>query len=323
MRYHEFRAMSTDILLAAEGEPDELEVAFQQTRAFIEASERRFTRFAESSELSEINRSSGAWFETSSEMYELLSLAMRFHQRSLGLFDPSILDALENAGYDRSIEEVMACSNQGQDGRTKRKDAQAAALVKQREKPNAAHFADIRLDPALRRVWLPEGMRIDLGGIAKGWIAEKAAQRISAWSPACAVDAGGDVFFHGLPAGETAWRITLEDPLAAGRGLAVLKVGSGAVATSVVTRRRWQQDDRVQHHLIDPRTQQPAESDWLSVTVVAPHTAEAEVLAKCLLIGGPQEAERFTVAAPGIEFIAVDKNKQLWGSKHSRELLDV
>ncbi len=166
-------------------------------------------------------------------------------------------------------------------------------------------------------------MRIDLGGIAKGWIAEQAARRLSAWSPACAVDAGGDVYFHGLPAGETSWRITLEDPLDAGRGLAVLKVGPGAVATSATTKRRWKQDSKARHHLIDPRTQQPAEGDWISVTVIAPHTPEAEVLAKCLLIGGPQEAERLAATMLGVEFIAIDKNKQLWGSKHSRELLDV
>ncbi len=108
MRYHEFRAMSTDILLAAEGEPDELNTAFEQTQAYVEASERRFTRFSETSELADLNRSAGTWFDTSPEMYEVLSLAMRFHHRFQALFDPAILNALEMAGYDRSIEEVRA-----------------------------------------------------------------------------------------------------------------------------------------------------------------------------------------------------------------------
>jgi thiamine biosynthesis lipoprotein len=313
MHYHEFRAMSTDILLAAEGEPEELDVAFQQTQAFVEDSERRFTRFSETSELSALNRSAGAWFETSKDMFELLLLAKRFHERTHGLFDPGILNALERAGYDRTIEEVLEHG----------KHTQIAPVAVQRERVTTVYFTDVRLDPALLRVFLPAGLRIDLGGIAKGWIAEQAARRLAAWAQACAVDAGGDVFFIGLPAGETAWRITLEDPQTPGRGLAVLKVGPGAVATSVVTKRRWQHNNKIQHHLIDPRTQQPAESDWLSVTVIAPHTVDAEVLAKCLLICGPQEAEQLTVSAPGVEFIAVDKNTQLWGSKHSRELLDV
>jgi thiamine biosynthesis lipoprotein len=168
-------------------------------------------------------------------------------------------------------------------------------------------------------------MRIDLGGIAKSWIAEQAALRLSAWTDACAVDAGGDIFFIGLPQGEKAWQVSLEDPLPSGeeRDLATLKVQPGAVATSTVTKRRWKQGNQERHHLIDPRTQQPAETDWLSVTVVADHAAKAEVYAKSLLIGGPQAVERIMRLAGDIEFIAVDHEKKLWGSKHSPEILYV
>jgi len=139
------------------------------------------------------------------------------------------------------------------------------------------------------------------------------------------VDAGGDIFFIGLPPGEKAWQVTLEDPLPSGEAhdLAVLKVPPGAVATSTVTKRRWKQANQERHHLIDPRTQQPAETEWLSVTVVTNHAAQAEVYAKSLLIGGPQEVERLTRLAGDIQFIAVDHQKKLWGSKHSPELLDV
>ncbi len=85
--------------------------------------------------------------------------------------------------------------------------------------------------------------------------------------------------------------VSIEDPLDDKSELAVLKVPPGAVATSTVTKRRWKQGNKEQHHLIDPRTQQPAETDWLSVTVVADHAAKAEVYAKSLLIGGPQEVD--------------------------------
>ncbi len=354
MRYHEFRAMSTDILLAAEGTADEVEPGFQQIRAYIEECERRFTRFSESSELSALNRSAGSWFEASAEMFEMITLALRFHEKTRGLFDPSVLNALERAGYDRTIDEVKAREAAGerrgagapgdakvaaveastpldpagrrverQSAFASRAVAQEAATLTLPAREHFNRFADLRLDYALRRICLPAGMRIDLGGIAKGWIAEQAARRLSVWSRACAVDAGGDAFFRGLPAGETAWRVTLEDPSNTAQGLAILKIGPGAVATSAITKRRWQQDGKTQHHLIVPRTQQPAETDWLSVTVVAPHTTEAEIFAKCLLIGGLEEAERITRTSPGVEFIAVDKNLKLWGSRNSREILDV
>jgi FAD:protein FMN transferase len=308
MRYHEFRAMSTTILLAAEGIGEAVDTGFAQAKAYIEASEKRFTRFSELSELAELNRSAGEWFEASQDMFELVSLALYLHRQTRGLFDPAVLDALEHAGYDRTIDEIRRFGAA----------PTAVAIL-----PRQHRFSDIRLDADLGRIRLPEGMRIDLGGIAKGWIAEQAANLLSTYADACAVNAGGDAFMIGLPAGEDAWSVSLEDPTQPDQDVALMKLPPGAVATSAVTKRRWQQNGKKQHHLIDPRSQRPAETDWLSVTAIAPHAAEAEVYAKSLLIGGSREVEWISGTAKEIEFIAVDQNKQLWGSAHSREVLNV
>ena len=101
MRYFEFRAMNTVILLAAEGPEEQVQNGFLQAQAFIQAGERRFTRFSEDSELSELNRSAGTWFSASPELYEVVSKAARLHRQTGGLFDPAILDALEQAGVDQ------------------------------------------------------------------------------------------------------------------------------------------------------------------------------------------------------------------------------
>lgn len=310
MRYHEFRAMNTDILLAAEGPVEKVEAGFEQVRAYIDACEQRFTRFSENSELSALNRAAGSWFKASPDMFDVVLEALRLHRQTYGLFDPSILDALEQAGYDRSMDAIRA-------------GGAGPVLLTMQMRQRQIRFADVRLDSDEQRIWLPENLRIDLGGIAKGWIAEQAALRLGEWASACAVDAGGDAFMVGLPGGETHWRITLEDPCDVGRGLAVLKLRPGAVATSTITRRRWQQAGKTRHHLIDPRTGEPADTDFLSVTTVAPHASEAEAYAKSLLIAGSFEANRISAANERIQFIAVDANKKMWGSRHSRELLDV
>jgi FAD:protein FMN transferase len=307
----EFRAMNTSILLVADGPVETVETGFNQARKFIEDSEKRMTRFSSQSELSQLNRSAGVWFDASDDLFEVITLAMQFHQQTAGLFDPSILAALEQAGYDRSIDDLRNAITPTQNLST--------LVITQ---PKYSRFSEVRLDEQRHRIALPVGMRIDLGGIAKSWIAEKAAHLLVDYSDSCAVDAGGDIFFIGLPPGEKAWKVTLENPLDPTRGLAVLKVPPGAVATSAVTKRRWMQGGRENHHLIDPRTQQPAETDWLSVTVVAPHATEAEVLAKSLLIGGLAEVNRSVNLGYDIQFIAVDRNKQLFGSKNSREIID-
>ncbi len=308
MKYYEFRAMNTDILLGAEGIQDKVEAGFHKTQDFIEAAERRFTRFSEDSELSALNRSAGSWFEASPEMYDVITQALRLHIFTRGLFDPSVLDALERVGYDRTLDEIRL---------------HGAVMTALPGRPRTHRFSDLRLDPDGQRICLPEDLRIDLGGIAKGWIAEQAAHVLAEYSRACAVDAGGDAFFIGRPEKSEFWRVTLEDPCDARCGLAVLKLGPGAVATSAVTRRRWQQGGQERHHLIDPRTQEPAETDLHSVTVIAAHAVEAEVYAKSLLIGGSGEVRRIGGSFEQAEFIVVDQNNHLWGSKHSREILDV
>ncbi len=318
MRYHEFRAMSTDILLAAEGPADEMDPVFLQVEAFVAASERRFTRFSADSELSALNRSAGTWFDASAEMYEVLSLAFRFHQKTLGLFDPSILDALERAGYDRTIDEVRSLNgsipHSGLASSTIKPgpsiQAGRGAGVQARGKPG--NFSDIRLDPALRRIWLPPEMRIDLGGIAKGWIAEQAARRMQKYVSACGVNAGGDMFLIGLPQGAEWWEVGLEDPRVPSQDLLTLQVEAGAVATSSIMKRVWQQGQQTRHHLIDPRTGEPAETTWLSVTVISASTALAEVFAKALLIAGPDGARRLAEDNPGLSYLAVDTHGQVW-----------
>ncbi len=308
MDYQQFRAMNSDIILAAEGAPDDLTLGFKLARDFINVSEARFTRFVETSELSRLNRAAGAWFQASPELFEVVQLACDLAAETEGQFDPTMLAALEAAGYDKSMDEIRA------EGVT----AQPRSIPATR-----SAFRAIQLDEPTQSIHLPLNARLDLGGIAKGWIAEQAALLLSEYANACAVSAGGDMFIVGLPAAEASWPIGLEDPRDPSRDVTTLHVGPGAVATSSIAKRRWQQGRRTQHHIIDPRTGLPTETDWLSVSVIAPHAALAEVYAKALLIGGSREADRSAARRPEITYIAIDFNGQLWGSAHAGEVMDV
>ena len=82
------------------------------------------------------------------------------------------------------------------------------------------------------------------------------------------------------------------------------------------------QGETPRHHLIDPRTGEPAVTDWLSVTVIAPHADLAEVFAKALLIAGSQEANAVTQNVPEISYLAVDLEGRIWGSLESLEYIN-
>jgi thiamine biosynthesis lipoprotein len=181
-------------------------------------------------------------------------------------------------------------------------------------------FSEVELDERRSLILLPSGMSIDLGGIAKGWIAEQAALMLSDFSSACAVNAGGDMFLIGLPDGEGKWSVELENPLKPDQTLTTLRVNPGGVATSSVTKRAWKQGGIPRHHLIDPRTGEPAITGWLSMTVMAAHACEAEVFAKALFIGGPEECEDIARAS-GIQlsYLAVDRDLKIWGTQKNLE----
>jgi FAD:protein FMN transferase len=306
MEYDEFSAMNTTIQVAAEGARGRLEPAFQQVRQFVAESEARFSRFLEDSELCRLNRSAETWFQASAGLYELIQEALELHTQTAGLFDPSILKVLKQAGYDRSMVVLRELGP---------KPVSAVSQF------TASRFKQVRLDPAGLGIYLPAEVQIDLGGIAKGWIAEKALQLLAEYSPACAVSAGGDMIFHGAPSGEPAWQVSLEDPRDEQKVLAILQIPSGALATSSVTRRRWLQGDQVRHHIIDPRTGLPAEVEWLSVSVGARKATTAEAFAKAILIGGSHVGAQVATQIPGLWFIAVHPDGSLSGTQKSKEMV--
>jgi thiamine biosynthesis lipoprotein len=139
-------------------------------------------------------------------------------------------------------------------------------------------------------VTLPEGAGLDFGGIAKGMAVDAALGQLRSLGLAPAlVNAGGDLAVAGQPPGQPDWSIAVP-----GRDRHwTIPLREGAVATSTITRRTWRQGDVVRHHLIDPTSGEPAQSDLLSVTAVAPTCCQAEVAAKVALILGAEQGTQF------------------------------
>ncbi len=294
--------MNTDVLVAAQRLL--AKKGMQAAREYIEAGERRFSRFQQESELSQLNRSAGQWFNASAETMDVLQKARRFFDLTNGLFDPSVLPDLIRAGYDRSMDEIR--------GRDNIVSSAASARMPR------ADFREIELDLNSSRVRLPKNMQLDFGGIAKGWIVDQAVTLLSRYSDACGVNAGGDMRFIGHSPIGLGWPVELEDPRDPTQRIARFTVNHGAVATSSVAKRTWKQGEAIRHHLIDPRTGEPARSDWSCATVIADDTVTAEVYAKALLIGGPAEVEKLT-AYNKIVYLVVDRDGNLQGSPNSQE----
>ena len=300
-----FRAMNSNIVLAAEGELSQVKSGLVAVQNFIEASEKRFTRFSEQSELSALNRAAGSWFQASPDLFEVVKEALFYFHRTNGLFDPSILPSLKNAGYIHSMDEIRRTGSAPQPAR--------------HLQVSISTFASIELNETNSSIRLPADLQIDLGGIAKGWIAERAARLLSQYTTSCAVNAGGDMFLIGYPHGQDSWEVGLEDPRDPQVDITLLLLQEGAVATSSVVKRAWKQGNISRHHLINPRTGEPAITSWLSVTVLAPHAAAAETFAKAFLIADEEETQSLGEQNPDLTVLAVDKYGNLTSLVKPRE----
>lgn len=276
-----FRAMGTEVRLFLDA-PDAMEALVTAERD-VAALERRFSRFIAGSELSRVNAADGSWVRISPDMAEVLDAAAAMHRATGGLFDPLVLAALERAGYDRTFAEVG--------------DAGPRAAAR-RERPTFA--AVERHGDAVR---LPRGARMDLGGIVKGWAADRIADDLALVGPAL-VDLGGDIAVRGTPYGDDAWSIGVEDP-DGGPHLAELRVQFGAVATSSTRKRRWTRDGEAMHHLIDPRSGEPGESDLVAVVALHPSALVADVWAKCVLLERPERRDALVASCDGLDAILI------------------
>jgi thiamine biosynthesis lipoprotein len=292
-----FRCMTSEIELFLDASATRrANEALQSAEQFFQEVEARFSRFRDDSELVQLNRTPGEAVPVSPDLAELVGLALAAARASDGVFDPTVIDALEAAGYDRSIELI-------------RKDG---THPPQRVVAQPGRWEQIVVDTESGTIRLPAGVRLDLGGIGKGWAADRAGAMLQPLG-AGMVNAGGDIRAWGDQPGAQpgeGWLVALDHPQRPGTDVAWVRVHDGAVATSSTTTRRWSGG----HHLINPRTARPADTDLLSVTVLAPTVVQAEVAAKVALILGRKAGLDWLMMQPNVEAVAIDEAAELFGT---------
>jgi len=263
MTLHElaFPSMGTRVRLLA-SDPSPLPTA----RAEVERLAARLTRFDAGSELGALNADPRPVVPASADLRAAVRAALRGAELTGGLADPTLLAPLERAGYGSSLLGVP---------RTPLRDALASAPARRAARPHpAGAWRAVEVDDAAGTIARPPAVRLDLGGSAKGFVADRAAALLGA---PCAVDCGGDMRVRG------AHEVRVAHPFG-GEPAAVIALSDGAVATSGVDARLW---DHAHHHLLDPATGAPAWTGVVSATALAPTAAEAEALAKAALLSGP------------------------------------
>jgi thiamine biosynthesis lipoprotein len=249
------------------------ELAAAAAEAVLWSCQRELTRFEPGSELSRLNADPAPAHLTSRLVAGAVAAALTAAERSGGLVDPTLLGAIEEAGYSESRADARPAS------------LFAAIRVAPPRRPAAPSpgTAWRAISVAGREVRRPRGVRLDLGGSAKGFAADRAAGTL-AGQRSFAVDAGGDIVFGGT-AGEPRL-VRVAHPLDAARAIE-FELVAGAVATSGLGTRIWRTDTGFAHHLLDPSSGRPAWTGVVQATALAASGVEAETLAKTALLSGP------------------------------------
>jgi FAD:protein FMN transferase len=229
--------------------------ALARGEAWIHAMHKQLTRFDEASELSKLNAAAGRWTKVSDELGALLRESLRAYEVSGGLVHAATLPALLAAGYTR--------------------DFALGGTPKTATPPPPAPLPDL-LEVRAGEAKLAPGAAIDLGGIAKGWLADRLAAEMGA---NCLVNLCGDLYARGPGETGEGWPV--------GFGETTVLLHDLGAATSGTTKRMWGPG---LHHLIDPRTARPAVTDLQEVSVLAKTATDAEIFAKVALLLGRETA---------------------------------
>lgn len=257
------------------------------------------SRFRADSELMELDGTAGKPTTVSPLLAEAISAALRGALLSDGDVDPTLGRAMESIGYDRDFASVPA---QG-----------GAVRITVRHVPQ---WQQIELDEAAGLLTVPVGIRLDLGATAKAWAADRSAGRI-ARELGCGVlvSLGGDIAVAGeVPPGGWSIRVreTDGDPLTSngltpveGRG-GLVAIRAGGLATSSTTARRWQRGGDVMHHILDPRTGRPADSEWRTVSVAAGSALDANIASTAAIVRGKSATRWLARLGLPSRLVAVD-----------------
>ncbi|NTW29423.1 MAG: FAD:protein FMN transferase [Coriobacteriia bacterium] len=280
-------AFNTLVTISAQCDQSLIDEAVELCRYF----ELAFSRTVEDGDVVRINRSAGKPVGVGLETADLISTSLRYCEISGGLFDitmgavttlwdfnegviPSrrdIVEALRHVGY----------RNVHVDGTTVRID-----------------------DPAAK---------IDLGGIAKGYITDALAKHLRAGGVTSGlINLGGNAFGLGTKPDGSKWRLGIRDPNNPDGGLiGVVEVADRSAVTSGLYERNFTSDGVLYHHILDPKTGFPAETDVKSVTILSPTSIDGDGLSTALLLMGVERAIALIESLEGLDAIFVDTHDNL------------
>lgn len=262
----------------------------------LEKLDKTLSPYNPTSDVSRINMNAGGPpARVSDETSRLINRTVEFSRSVSGVFDPTVLPLARLWNITSAAPKVPA-------------DAEIAKVL------SLVDYRQVLVTGAgvsLKR----KGMALDLGGIAKGYAVDVAADMLKkAGASAALINAGGNIKVFG----NRDWKIGIRHPRDKSEVYAVITVRNKAVATSGDYERYFERNGRRYHHIFDPETGCPA-AGTISATVVCDEGLLADALSTSLFILGPDEGFKVLERFPGAEAVMVDTEGNVFATKGLRQ----
>jgi thiamine biosynthesis lipoprotein len=293
-----------EVTISGQGEnaPRAAEAIFEEIKRI-----ENLTSFHKNSNLTEINAASGQGpFKADPELLKLITMSFQFAEKSGGAFDPTIGPVCKLWQFSGGGEPRLPEKAEIQDGLAR------------------VGWNRVKIDAEEGTITLPEsGMALDLGGIAKGYTLDKAADVIRKLRIASAlVNIGGDVLVIGEREPGKLWRIGVQDPRDPNGIIAVAGLKDKVIVTSGDYERYFIQNDKRYHHLLDPSTGYPADK-LRSVTVVGSYGTTAEAVSVSMFVMGAQHGLKYLQSFPGMEGFVVDSTGKIFATPGAQSVFEM
>lgn len=310
----QFRAMGTDMLACVDTDSNQPPAQLADVPNWFADWEQTLSRFRPDSELARLNRSDRP-AQVSPVLWDVFQHALRAEHATEGLVTPTIAEAVIEAGYDRDFALVQSGVQSLPTLHRSLETSDSGSRI-------VPALTTIEWDESAHTIHVSAGIQLDFGGIAKGWAAQQVVKRLQIHGSAL-MNCGGDIAISGSLLDGSPWEIGVHKPFDRESGYVEMLYFHEAcgVASSATDRRRWTQSGQTRHHIIDPRTGQPAETDVVHATVVAQTAAEAEAAAKSVLIRGSEEGLDWLESRPELAGLLILENGEILYSQRIVEFL--
>lgn len=267
--------MTTDVYISIYSDKygdDVLEKDINLCVKELEIFEKKYSRFIENNELDTLNTSQECI--VSPELFEILTLSKTYYKSTNGVFDPAIYYVLKAEGYEVSKTKKYVTRN----------------ISREISKYSPTFTFDMVSLVEPNRVIKPKDLKIDLGGIGKGYAIDKIHKILSKKYDHFCISIGGDMYLAGVDKEKDYpyWAIDIENPFGSDviLDLPTLLVSNKAIATSGINKRNWIKDGVSKNHLIDTKTHSSVDNELVCVTVIGENAVYVDVMAKTLLLLG-------------------------------------